>query len=88
MSNTILTILFIFALVFVVCSLVGIFRARSDIRKNKSDDNFFRPTRKQTIKRKIETGLDSPADVFDDVDNLSDDDKAEFVRQLLAKFQK
>lgn len=88
MSNTIITILSLFALVFVVCSLVGIFRARSDIRKNKSDDNFFRPTRKQTINKKMSMDSNSASNVFDDVDHLSDDEKAEFVRQLLSKFQK
>ena len=88
MTNSIITLLSVFALVFVVCSLVGIFRARSDIRKNKSDDNFFRPTRKQTINQKMSMDSDSAYDVLSAVNSLSDEQKAEFQRQLFAKFQK
>lgn len=86
MGDMILTILTVFAVIFVVCSLVGIFRARADIRKNKNDDNFFRPTRKETIKHKMDMGVNCPADVFAAVNSLSADEKAEFQRQLLAKF--
>ena len=89
MMDILVTLLAIFAITFVVCSLIGIFRARADIKKHKSDDCSFRKSRKEVIAQKLNSDNCDPfgADVLSRINNLSDEERAEFERQLRLKFE-
>lgn len=50
MFDVIITILSVLAIAFAISSLVGLFLAFRDIRKNKNSDCSFRKTRKERIK--------------------------------------
>lgn len=84
-----LTIMWYVLLVFIVCALLGLFRARRDIRRHKEDDMQLRKTRKEVISEKCNANTDSVdcSDVLRSINNLSDEDKEEFKRQLLAKIR-
>ena len=89
MKDFIITFMMFAGVIFLVCSVVGIFRARSDIKKHKNDDCNFRKTRKEVIAEKCNADTDSAdcSDVLRSINNLSDEDKEEFKRQLLAKIR-
>lgn len=90
MMDILVTLLAIFAITFVVCSLIGIFRARADIKKHKSDDCSFRKSRKEVISQKLNTDNNNAfgGDVLSRISALSDEERQEFERQLRLKFEK
>ena len=89
MSEILITLLYIVVGTFVVCALLGYVQARLDIRKNKNEDNKLRQSRKEIIKERknADTDISSCGDVLSAVGSLSDEERAEFQRQLLARFQ-
>ena len=89
MMDLLVTLLSILALTFVVCSIIGIFRARADIKKHKSDDCTFRKSRKEVIFEKQNADINSAggADVLRRISALSDDERQEFERQLRLRFE-
>ena len=89
MMDILVTLLSIFALTFVVCSVIGIFRARADIKKHKSDDCSFRKSRKEIIQEKQNVDINDVggADVLSRINNLSDEERQEFIRQLRSRFE-
>ena len=89
MMDILVTLLAIFAITFVVCSLIGIFRARADIKKHKSDDCSFRATRKEVIAQKLNGDNNNfgGGDVLSRISALSDEERQEFERQLRLKFE-
>ena len=89
MMDILVTLLAIFAITFVVCSLIGIFRARADIKKHKSDDCSFRKSRKEVIAQKLNVDNNNAfgGDVLSRIGALSDEERAEFERQLRLKFE-
>lgn len=89
MMSILSTTLTILVFTFIICALVGVFQAKRDIRKNKNDDNKLRQSRKEIIKERqnADTNISSCGDVLHAVGSLSDEERAEFQRQLLARFQ-
>lgn len=89
MSDFIITFLMFAGLIFLVCSCVGIFRARSDIKKHKNDDCNFRRTRQEVIAEKTERSVNvvNPADALDAYNSLSEEQREQFKRELLSRFQ-
>lgn len=83
------TTLSVIVITFIICALVGVFQAKRDIRKNKNEDNKLRRSRKEIIKERQNTNSDisNSRDVLSALGVLSDEQRAEFQRQLLAKFQ-
>lgn len=78
-------ILTVLVVVFIVSSLCGLFRAKRDIKKNKTQDMRSRPTRKDFIKGKL--GADfMPPDLLNSLNNLSPQEQELFQRELLKKF--
>ena len=90
MMDTLITILSVLAFTFVVCSIIGVFRARADIKKHKSDDCTFRKSRKEIIREKQNADNNNAggADVLRRISALSDDERQEFERQLRLRFEK
>lgn len=84
-----ITIMWYVLLVFIVCAVLGLFRARRDIRRHKEEDMQLRKTRKEVIQEKQANSSDinSGADALRAFSGLSDEQKAEFRKQLLARFQ-
>ena len=85
-------ILVLFALViiavFALSSFLGFFLAWRDIHKYKNDDCKYRKSRKEIIEEK-QKGCNYNFDcdsVLSAVGDLSDEERAEFEKQLLAKF--
>ena len=76
-------------IIFISCFVVGIFRARADIRKHKNDDCSFRQSRKDVIAEKAERAptLINPADALDAYNSLSEEQREQFKRELLSRFQ-
>lgn len=88
MTDILVTLLVIFAFLFLICFVVGIFRARKDIKKHKNDDCSFRRSRKEVIFEKLNDNNSRPVDnsVLSRLSNLTDEERQEFERQLLERF--
>lgn len=78
-------ILTVLVVVFIVSSLCGLFRAKRDIRKNKTQDMRSRPKRKDFIKGKLGADI-MPPDLLNSLNNLSPQEQELFQRELLKKF--
>lgn len=78
-------ILTVLVVVFIVSSLCGLFRAKRDIKKNKTQDMRSRPKRKDFIKGKLGPDL-MPSDLLNSLNNLSPQEQELFQRELLKKF--
>ena len=89
MVDILVTLLVIFAFLFLICFAVGIFRARQDIKKHKNDDCSFRHSRKEAIFEKLNDNSTRPIDnsVLSRLSNLTDEERQEFERQLLERFK-
>ena len=89
MNDFIITFLMFAGFIFVACCLVGIFRARSDIRKHKNDDCSFRQSRKEVIDEKTEraTTINTPVDALNAYNSLSEEQREQFKQELLSRFQ-
>lgn len=89
MIDILVTLISILAITFVVCSIVGVFRARADIKKHKSDDCTFRKSRKEIIQEKQNADINNAggADVLSRINNLSETERQEFQRQLMERFK-
>lgn len=76
-------------IIFISCFVVGIFRARADIRKHKNDDCSFRQSRKDVIAEKAERPVNvvNPADALDAYNSLSEEQREQFKQELLSRFQ-
>lgn len=89
MGDILITLLYVVVGTLVICAFLGYAQARRDIRKNKNEDNKLRRSRKEIIKERKNSDIyiSSCGDVLSAVSSLSDEQRAEFQRQLLAKFQ-
>lgn len=89
MMSILSTTLSVLVITFIICALVGVFQAKRDIRKNKNEDNKFRKSRKEIIKERQnpDFNISNSRDILSAVSGLSDEQRAEFQRQLLAKLQ-
>lgn len=84
-----LSIMWYVLLVFIVCAVLGLFRACRDVKRHKEEDTELRKTRKEVIQEKQAacSDINSSADALRAFSGLSDEQKAEFRKQLLARFQ-
>lgn len=89
MGDILITLLYVVVGTLVVCAILGYAQARRDIRKNKNEDNKLRRSRKEIIKERQNPDFNIPnsRDILSAVGGLSDEQRAEFERQLLAKFK-
>lgn len=89
MMSILSSVLSVLVITFIICALVGVFQAKRDIRKNKNEDNKLRRSRKEIIKERQnpDFNISSGRDILSAVGALSDEQRAEFERQLLAKFK-
>lgn len=78
-------ILTVLVVVFIVSSLCGLFRAKRDIRKNKTQDMRSRPKRKDFIKGKLGADI-MPSDLLNSLNNLSPQEQELFESELLKNF--
>ncbi len=87
MFDVIITILSVLAIAFAISSLVGLFLAFRDIRKNKNSDCSFRKTRKERIKESSSDFSNTPdLSVLSQLADLSDDEKELFKSELEKRF--
>lgn len=89
MMSILSSVLSVLVITFIICALVGVFQAKRDIRKNKNEDNKLRRSRKEIIKERQnpDFNISNSRDILSVVGCLSDEQRAEFERQLLAKFK-
>lgn len=83
MTSVILLIFSVLAVIFVLASLLGLFLAWRDIKKNKNSDCKFRSTRKSTIKNN--SVLTNSLSAVDTYNSLSAADQEKFKSELLKK---
>lgn len=85
--NVLFIIIAVLLSVFVVSSLVGLFRARSDIKKNKNEDSKYRLSRKDVIeeKRASNSAFPDSSILFNQLANLTDSEKEQFRAELAKR---